>query len=473
MELLNKNNSQLPIYILLILISYIWFLVDSIASLHLDWGGDYAGYLLQAKSIHNQNIVEFSNTIRELISLTDGQRYEFAQTPGNWGYPVFLSFFEFFHEYDIKKLKQLNLLLHLSFLFVAFKIFRIYINQFQSLMFTSLFAFLPIFLEFHYKLLSEMLFAFLMIFGIYMNYKSELYKQNWYIYEAIIFGLAFLVRRQGALWLIVYLIVSIFKEKKISKQSLLYSFYFFLPFVISFITLRVNPVGNISSSAGEWSNFTTPNIDTLIFIFKEIGFIATRYPNNISAIFGVLFFAFILFGFLKEPNVRNTFLIFYIIFHFFYSPADTQRYWMPIIILFVIQILINFNSLLGHRLATPILSILFLLTSIYWLNSFADQRNYYLTSNGPNTESFVELTEFIQFQNENTLFIFHSPRTFYYFTNKKSYRLGDTVYANSIFVCEKGLTSKCTDKRFIKLDSIKKTNIFENESFILFQLNNE
>ena len=82
-------------------------------------------------------------------------------------------------------------MLHLSFLFVAFKIFRIYINQFQSLMFTSLFAFLPIFLEFHYKLLSEMLFAFLMIFGIYMNYKSEFYKQNWYIYEAIIFGLAF------------------------------------------------------------------------------------------------------------------------------------------------------------------------------------------------------------------------------------------------------------------------------------------
>ena len=312
-----------------------------------------------------------------------------------------------------------------------------------------------------------------MIFGIYMNYKSEFYKQNWYIYEAIIFGLAFLVRRQGALWLIVYLIVSIFKEKKISKQSLLYSFYFFLPFVIFFTILRVNPVGNISSSAGEWSNFTTPNIDTLIFIFKEIGFIATRYPNNISAIFGVLFFAFILFGFLKESNVRNTFLIFYIIFHFFYSPADTQRYWMPIIILFVIQILINFNSLLGHRLATPILSILFLLTSIYWLNSFADQRNYYLTSNGPNTESFFELTEFIQFQNENTLFIFHSPRTFYYFTNKKSYRLGDTVYANSIFVCEKGLTSQCTDKRFVKLDSIKKTNIFENESFILFQLNNE
>ena len=228
---MNKNNSQLPIYILLILISYIWFLVDSIASFHLDWGGDYAGYLLQAKSIHNQNIVEFSNTIRELISLTDGQRYEFAQTPGNWGYPVFLSFFEFFHEYDIKKLKQLNLLLHLSFLFVAFKIFRIYINQFQSLMFTSLFAFLPIFLEFHYKLLSEMLFAFLMIFGIYMNYKSEFYKQNWYIYEAIIFGLAFLVRRQGALWLIVYLIVSIFKEKDIQTITSIF-ILFFLPFVI-------------------------------------------------------------------------------------------------------------------------------------------------------------------------------------------------------------------------------------------------
>ena len=226
---MNKNNSQLPIYILLILISYIWFLVDSIASFHLDWGGDYAGYLLQAKSIHNQNIVEFSNTIRELISLTDGQRYEFAQTPGNWGYPVFLSFFlNSFMNMILKKLKQLNLFVYLSFLFVAFKIFRIYINQFQSLMFTSLFAFLPIFLEFHYKLLSEMLFCISYDFWIYMNYKSEFYKQNWYIYEAIIFGLAFLVRRQGALWLIVYLIVSIFKEKRYPNN------HFYIHFIFSY-----------------------------------------------------------------------------------------------------------------------------------------------------------------------------------------------------------------------------------------------
>ena len=107
---------------------------------------------------------------------------------------------------------------------------------------------------------------------------------------------------------------------------------------------------------------------------------------------------------------------------------------MPIIILFVIQILINFNSLLGHRLATPILSILFLLTSIYWLNSFADQRNYYLTSNGPNTESFFELTEFIQFQNENTLFIFHSPRTFYYFTNKKKAIGWGILYMQTVYL---------------------------------------
>ncbi len=471
--ILKKINLHLPVYLLLISVFYIWFLIDSVASSHLDWGGDYAGYLLQAKSIQNQNIIEFSNIIRELISLTDGQRYEFAQTPGNWGYPVFLSFFEFFHDYDVKKLKQINIFLHLSFLFVIFKIFKIYLNQFHSLIFTSLFAFLPLFLEFHYKLASEMLFSFLIITGIYLNYKSELHGKNFYIYEAIIFGLAFLVRRQGALWLVVYLAVAIIREKKISKQSLLYSFYFSLPFIVSFTILGVNPLGNISSSAGEWSNFTMPSGDTLIFIFKEIGFIVTRYPNNISSIFGILFFIFILFGSLKELNVRNLFLTFYIIFHFFYSPADTQRYWMPIVAIFAIQIIIYFKNLLNHKIATPILALLFLLISIYWVNSFVDQRNYYLTSNGPNTESFYDLTQFIQPEQEDVLFIFHSPRTFYYFTNKKSYRLGETIHSNSIFVCEKDSVSICTDSRFTKLESIKKTNIYENEGFILFELNNE
>ena len=88
-------------------------MIDSVANSHLDWGGDYAGYLLQAESIQNGNAVFISETLKEMISLTDGEKYTFAQTPGPWGYPLFMSMFEIYHNWDIQRLKNLNLILNL------------------------------------------------------------------------------------------------------------------------------------------------------------------------------------------------------------------------------------------------------------------------------------------------------------------------------------------------------------------------
>ncbi len=57
------------------------------------------------------------------------------------------------------------------------------------------------------------------------------------------------------------------------------SFLFHSIFLFYFI-LRENPIGNAGPSAGEWNGFTNVNFERLVFVFKEIGFLITRFPND-------------------------------------------------------------------------------------------------------------------------------------------------------------------------------------------------
>ena len=178
-------------------------MIDSVANSHLDWGGDYAGYLLHAESIQNGDAVFFSENLIEIFSLIDGEKYTFAQTPGPWGYPLFMSMFEIYHNWDIQRLKNLNLILNLLFLLIFYKILVLKLKKIESLLFTALIGFLPIYLEFHFKLLSEMLFSFLIILGFYFKLQQNLHPKSYlYIFEALIFGIALLVRRQAIIWIL-------------------------------------------------------------------------------------------------------------------------------------------------------------------------------------------------------------------------------------------------------------------------------
>ena len=471
---MKKINSQLPIYLNLLVILSIWIMIDSVANSHLDWGGDYAGYLLQAESIQNGDAVFISETLKEMISLTDGEKYTFAQTPGPWGYPLFMSMFEIYHNWDIQRLKNLNLILNLLFLLIFYKILVLKLKKIESLLFTALIAFLPIYLEFHFKLLSEMLFSFLIILGFYFKLQQNMHPKSYlYIFEALIFGIALLVRRQAIIWIFAYLFVSIFVDKSFNKKNIFYVFNFFLPSILIYFILRISPFGNITSSAGEWSGFDALNMERILFIFKEVGYIFTRFPNNLSALIGILIFVFLIYLCFKNFNTENLFLITYAVLHMFYSILDTQRFWMPLIGLIFVNIIFSFKNNLNMTLPKIGIYIFIIATLFYWLNSAIIQKDYYLTSNGPNSESFQELQEFVSSTNDESIYIFHSPRTFYYFTQRKTYRLGQTIHPNSIFVCEKDTASSCTDQRFTKVDNTNASNIFENDKFILYKLSND
>jgi len=469
---LKNLKSNLLIYPLLLVILSIWLISDTSAGSHLDWGGDYAGYLLQAQSISNGNVQELSDSLKKIVQLTDGENYTFAQTPAPWGYPIFISTFEFFHQWDIVKLKYLNLFLNLFFLLIFYKSLRLFMDNYESLLFTTLISMLPIFMEFHYKILTEMLFSSLIILGFYLHLKSNFQDKSFHRYEAIIFGLSFLVRKQAIFWLVAYLLVSIINSKKTKKDDFVYIAFFFIPFILFYFILRVNPIGNAGPSAGEWGGFINVNFERLVFIFKEIGFLVTRFPNDLSSLVGLVILLLMTYFCVKDLNTQNLFLVVYSIFHMFYSINDTQRFWMPLVGIILFQFLFYFHNIMKKYFPNIVISLFVIVISIYWLNSAGVQKNYYFTSNGPNNESFRELSNFISTQSQDNLYVFHSPRVFYYFTNYRSYRLGETIYPNSIFVCEKDTTSICTDQRFTKVDISNALNIFENDKFILYKLSN-
>ena len=106
----------------------------------------------------------------------------------------------------------------------------------------------------------------------------------------------------------------------------------------------------------------------------------------------------------------------------FYSIPDTQRFWMPLIGLIFVNLIFSFKNNLNMTLPKIGIYIFTIATLVYWLNSAIIQKDYYLTSNGPNSESFQELQEFVSSTNDESIYIFHSPRTLYYFTHRKTYR---------------------------------------------------
>ena len=191
-----------------------------------------------------------------------------------------------------------------------------------------IFCIFPQYIEFHQFLLSDLLFSYFIFLGIYLNEKYKNFNNlNFIKYlEPLVFGVALLIRKQSIFWIFAYFIFHLIKK----EFDLRYVAFYFLPSFVFFTIFRTNPVGNISNQAGEWSDFKFPDLDTIIFTFKEIGYIVTRFPNNISSIVGMFFLLFIFYMFIKEKNLISLFSS-YAIFHFFIYTIYVQRFWMPII----------------------------------------------------------------------------------------------------------------------------------------------
>ena len=185
-----------------------------------------------------------------------------------------------------------------------------------------------------------------------------------------------------------------------------------MPSILIYFILRISPFGNITSSAGEWSGFDALNMERILFIFKEVGYIFTRFPNNLSALIGILIFVFLIYLCFKNFNTENLFLIIYAVLHMFYSILDTQRFWMPLIGLIFVNIIFSFKNNLNMTLPKIGIYIFIIATLVYWLNSAIIQKDYYLTSNGPNSESFQELQNLYLLQTMKAYIFFIVPERF-------------------------------------------------------------
>ena len=183
-----------------------------------EWGDDFAGYIMQAKSIFSgdmQNFVEHNSiTIHQSSAQIGPVAYP-------WGYPLVLTPF-----YAVKGISPMALKLPGLFFFAGFLI-CIYVwmkkrlTQTESLLFVSLFAFNPLLLNFLDQILSDIPFLFFSTLALLLMLKEKPRSTlNATLLGAVI-AFAFFIRTTGILLLASFLAVEFFNlwNKQTTREA--------------------------------------------------------------------------------------------------------------------------------------------------------------------------------------------------------------------------------------------------------------
>ncbi len=198
-----KQRGILAVFILIVSVSGL-LLVGSLTRDH-NWGGDFASYIMQAKSIiaaEPRAFVESNHvTIEQSSRLLGPSVYP-------WGFPMLLVPFYAFFGLNLLALKSVGVISYLLFLVVFWFAFRRAHSTSWFLCLTCLFAFNPTLLAFSKNILSDL--PFLLVSTVCVSLIQKIVVQNRRIIsrflDLVLIGIAivsaFLIRTNGVLLLI-------------------------------------------------------------------------------------------------------------------------------------------------------------------------------------------------------------------------------------------------------------------------------
>ncbi|WP_133511796.1 ArnT family glycosyltransferase [Candidatus Thiosymbion oneisti] len=186
------NNSKLQIGLLL---SVSCVLIYGLLTDIHNWGGDFSGYIMQAKSIVEQDISGYIASSNSVIY--------------PWGFPILLAPFYKVFGLDILWLKMVGVICYVLFLLVIYHGFTKYHSRAGILGVTAVFALNPHMLTFLNQILSDipfLLFSTLCVFlvgRVIVQRRPIISFPIDYMLIGIILGIAFLIRNNGALLIIL------------------------------------------------------------------------------------------------------------------------------------------------------------------------------------------------------------------------------------------------------------------------------
>ena len=132
------------------------------------WWDDFAGYLLQAKSILSWNMPDF---IKHSNFTVSNSAYPPGPVAYPWGFPLLLAPIYFIFGLNPLVLKLVNLFAYLIFLYLVWMLARTRLDNQKSLFVTAFFAFCPVLISANDLILSDLPFLALSTFSLWLMEK--------------------------------------------------------------------------------------------------------------------------------------------------------------------------------------------------------------------------------------------------------------------------------------------------------------
>ena len=210
-------------------------LSGSVLHPYQDWGGDFAGYILQARSIAEDGVSSFVSASRFVVENSTSQ--SFAPVTYPWGFPLLLAPAYALFGLDMIALKCVPLLFHLLLLALLWFGFAPYHPGPWRIALVALFAFNPYLLTFLNRILSDVPFLFfstltvLVMVRIVVDRRRIISPAGDAILLGTLLAASFFIRSNGALLLPTLLFVQLIRSRQAPRTRKTVRPDTFLPYV--------------------------------------------------------------------------------------------------------------------------------------------------------------------------------------------------------------------------------------------------
>jgi len=384
----------------------------------ISWG-DYSGYILQAEAMFNNSTNNFIEKQRFLQSLSINPRYPVYAPVGLPLLIILTSFFTNFNVYLVK------LLIPISVFFLSLSLKSKNLNLIILLLVIH-----PTVTDQYIDVLGEI--PALLFFALALKTTS-------YYVKNILFVITCLIKPTFIIFVFIEILFS--SNKKI-KDYLLFGIYLFLSELFTRFVFSMQFFGDYSHSnapdpvkqnliSSFIDNFLNLTYTRFLFFLEEVGIMAIGFSNILNAFFGFLFILFLIF-FRNKYSVMS---LAFMSFHLFFVGTDYFiRYLVPVLF-------ISFLSLREYLSKHPSNKNLYYSFFVIVLLFFSAQNFYTFLKidfeQGPHEISALELFEYIESYDNDTIFAFNYPRPFRLFTEKDAYILDGKIYENTVVICYK------------------------------------
>ena len=452
-----------------------------------NWGGDFALYIDESKSIIDGRFWEFYN--QNLFTIQNSHK-TLAPIAEPIGAPLIFAPFIAIFGVNLLMLKYLMLVFYIGIAITLWEFLNL-INVNSTLMKTSILLFILSYYEFSFLLEtvnSDLPFTFFTCASLFFYMKYDRVGKNLYLIFAILTGtFSYFIRDAGAAICGAFLVLGfmeLYSQKNLRKIGL-----YFFPIISILIFKLIFPPFN--------SNLFDDLLSKLSYdrCVMPVSVIYENVAKNILPLnrFYQLEFLFVIIwivifiGLLSFYNSRkknscfllSIFLLLYLSIHVF-AGAVEERYFLIIQIIMLLFFLLGlYFILIKFKLNEILILIIFILLSIEAsAKDFVRIKNWCFSENYTfrNEVETYEAKETWNFIKKNThpndIIFFRKPTVLRLFTNRNScVFLEDSVFENRQNVNFYQLNSFCGNvKNHLQNITLKRDTIYSKKNFKLIRL---